>query len=175
MKKSKNLKKLLASMFVFFTLLVFIAIPGFSADSVVKVTLLHLNDIIPPGKITEYDFIRIMPFGGDVISVKMRGRLLKHVLDQGRKNRGTGGYLQTANVSLNEDGSKWLIKGKKLKSGKKYSVAINDFLLAGKESGLDYLTQDNTNITDVRNHGDIRKALISRLQKIYGGNNTDVK
>ncbi|MHC4307503.1 MAG: hypothetical protein ACYSR7_02630 [Planctomycetota bacterium] len=32
-------------MVVFFTLSVFIAIPGLSADSVVKVTLLHLNDV----------------------------------------------------------------------------------------------------------------------------------
>ncbi len=135
----------------------------------------RIDDVIPPGKITEYDVIRIMPFGGDVISVKMKGRLLKRVLDQGRNNRGTGGYLQTVNVSLNEDGSKWLINGKKLKSGKKYSVAINDYLLTGKTRGLDYLTEDNKNITDVRNHGDMHKALIARLRKTYGGNNTDVE
>ncbi|MHC4321651.1 MAG: bifunctional metallophosphatase/5'-nucleotidase [Planctomycetota bacterium] len=136
---------------------------------------IRIDDVIPPGKITEYDVIRIMPFGGNVISVKMKGRLLKRVLDQGCKNRGTGGYLQTANVSLSKDGSKWLINGTKLKSGKKYTVVINDFLLAGKESGLGYLTEDNKYITDVRNHGDIRKALIARLQKAYGGKNTDVK
>ncbi len=135
----------------------------------------RIDDVIPPGKITEYDVIRIMPFGGDVISVKMKGSLLKQVLDQGRKNRGTGGYLQTANVRLSEDGSKWLINGRKLKSGKKYNVAINDFLLTGKESGLDYLTEDNKYITDVKNHGDIRKALITQLQKTYGGKNADVK
>ena len=41
MKKSKNLKKLLAAVLVFFTLSIFIAIPGLSADLVVRVTLLH--------------------------------------------------------------------------------------------------------------------------------------
>jgi hypothetical protein len=45
MKKSKNLKKLLAAVLVFFTLSIFIAIPGISADLVVRVTLLHLNDV----------------------------------------------------------------------------------------------------------------------------------
>ncbi len=128
----------------------------------------RIDDVIPPGEITEYDVIRIMPFGGDVMSIKMKGRLLKRVLDQGRKNRGTGGYLQTVNVSLNEDGSKWLINGNKLKSGKKYKVAISDFLLTGKESGLDYLTEDNKNISDIRNQGDMRKALITQLKKTYG-------
>jgi len=127
----------------------------------------RIDDVIPPGKITEYDVIRIMPFGGDVVSIKMKGRLLKRVLGQGRKNRGTGGYLQTANVRLNKDGSKWKINGKKLKSGKKYNVAISDYLLTGKESGLDYLTEENKNITDIRNHGDIRKALIEQLRRTY--------
>ena len=45
MKKSKNLKKLLAATFVYFLLSVFTAIPGLSAGPVVKVTLLHLNDV----------------------------------------------------------------------------------------------------------------------------------
>ncbi len=128
----------------------------------------RIDDLIPPGKISEYDVIRILPFGGDVVSVKMKGRLLKRVLDQGKRNRGTGGYLQMANVSLSEDGTKWFINGKKLKSGRKYKIAISDFLLTGNESGLGYLTEDNKNITDIRRHGDIRKALIARLQKIYG-------
>ena len=45
MMKWKNLKKLLAAMFVFLLLSAFIAVPGLSADPVVKVTLLHLNDV----------------------------------------------------------------------------------------------------------------------------------
>ena len=45
MKKSKNLKKLLAAVLVFFTLSIFIAIPELSADLVVRVILLHLNDV----------------------------------------------------------------------------------------------------------------------------------
>ena len=45
MKKSKNLKKLLAAVLVFLTLSIFIAIPELSADLVVRVILLHLNDV----------------------------------------------------------------------------------------------------------------------------------
>ncbi|GAX60206.1 5'-nucleotidase/2',3'-cyclic phosphodiesterase and related esterase [Candidatus Scalindua japonica] len=130
----------------------------------------RIDDVIPPGKVTEYDILRIMPFGGDVLSVKMKGSLLKRVLDQGRKNRGTGGYLQTINVILSNDGSTWQITGIKLKPEKIYNVAINDFLLTGKEIGLDYLTEENKDISDVGNHGDMRKALIAILKKMYGGN-----
>ncbi len=41
----ENLKKLLVAKVVFLFLAAFIAVSGLSADSVVKVTLLHLNDV----------------------------------------------------------------------------------------------------------------------------------
>ena len=45
MKNRENFKKFLAATFVFYTLSAFIAVSGLSADPVVKVTLLHLNDV----------------------------------------------------------------------------------------------------------------------------------
>lgn len=83
-------------------------------------------------------------------------------------NRGSGGYLQTTNVTRNTDDSGWLIEDQPLNDDQTYSVAINDFLLTGSETGLDYLTSDNPDVSDVSDHGDIRRALIDELKSEYG-------
>lgn len=124
---------------------------------------IRIDDIIPPGSLTEYDVIRILPFGGETVSVEMTGTLLKQVLDQGRANAGNGGYLQTANVATDGSGN-WFISGEPLAETRAYLVAINDFLLTGNEQGLDYLTPDNSGLKVLETHGDIRKATIEQLK-----------
>jgi 5'-nucleotidase/UDP-sugar diphosphatase len=129
---------------------------------------IRIDDVIPPGEITEYDVIRILPFGGTVLSVEMQGDLLQQVLNQGQANRGSGGYLQTANVE--RDGSTWLINGRPLDTGQTYTVAINDFLVSGREQNLGYLSQDNAGLRVVAETVDVRQALIDQLQATYGTN-----
>ena len=97
--------------------------------------------MIPAGPVSQYDVIRILPFGGKVLAVSIEGKVLKQVLDQGQVNRGMGGYLQTANVEFTA--GSWHIGGQPLEPGRPYRVAINDFLLSGRESGLGFLTADN--------------------------------
>ena len=124
---------------------------------------IRIDDVLPPGEVTQYDVIRIMPFEGQVILVEMRGSLLEQVLNQGLANKGTGGYLQTAGVSRHEQG--WLIGDTVLNPQQNYKVALNDFLLTGKEIGLDYLTLEHPEIKLIREEEDIRFALIQQLQK----------
>ncbi len=126
---------------------------------------IRIDDVIPPGDVTEYDIIRTMPFGGTVLSVQMSGSLLLRVLDQGRANAGTGGYLQLANVTRNPGGDGWLVDGAAVDVGRSYAVAINDFLLTGREIKLDFLTRDNPDVTVVSEHGDVRQSLIAELQR----------
>ena len=126
---------------------------------------IRIDDVIPPGEITEYDIIRTLPFGDTVVSAQMSGSLLLRTLDQGRANAGTGGYLQTANVARNTGGDGWLVNGAALDVGRSYSVAINDFLLTGREIKLDFLTRDNPEVTVVSEHGDLRQTLIAELQR----------
>ena len=57
---------------------------------------IRIDDVIQPGTLIEYDVIRILPFGGDVVSVDMKGSLLDSVLTQGVANAGTGGFLHHA-------------------------------------------------------------------------------
>ena len=51
----------------------------------------RIDDVITPGPFTEYDAIRVLPFGGEVVTVRVPGALLARVLDQGVANAGTGG------------------------------------------------------------------------------------
>jgi 5'-nucleotidase len=129
---------------------------------------IRIDDVLPAGDVTEYDIIRTMPFGGTVLSADMRGNLLQRVLDQGLANRGTGGYLHSAGVTQAPTGGTWLVNGQALDPAKTYGVAINDFLLSGREIRLDFLTRDNPDVSGVGEHGDIRKALIEELASTYG-------
>ena len=126
---------------------------------------IRIDDVIPPGEVTEYDIIRTLPFGDAIVSVQMSGSLLLRTLDQGLANAGTGGYLQVSNVTRNPGGDGWQVNGAALDVGRSYSVAIVNFLLSGREIKLDFLTRDNPEITVVAEHGDIRKALIAELQR----------
>lgn len=125
---------------------------------------IRIDDVIPPGPITEYDVIRILPFGGTILTVDMPGSLLGRALSQGQQNRGTGGYLQTANVQWDEATGQWLIQGNPLDPSRTYRVAINDFLISGRETGLDYLTLDAPGVTQIATGEDIRFAVIQALQ-----------
>jgi 5'-nucleotidase len=127
---------------------------------------IRIDDVIPPGPVTQYDVIRILPFGGKVVAVEMNGALLKRVLEQGQVNKGTGGYLQTANVSQVPSSSNWLIKGQPLDSQRTYTVAINEFLISGKEKGLDFLNLQQAGIKLIAEKRDIRFTVIDQLKMI---------
>lgn len=141
------------------------AVPG-AEVSVYNSGSLRIDDILPPGVVTQYDVIRILPFGGDVVSVEMRGGLLDSVLTQGRANQGSGGFLHAANASF-QDG-RWVVGGAPLDAGRVYRVATNAFLVTGREAGLDYFTPDNPSLTEVGRHGDIRLAVIAELRRRFG-------
>ncbi len=119
---------------------------------------IRIDDVIPVGPIRQYDVIRVLPFGGRVIAVDITGALLARVLDQGLANRGSGGFLQTARVT--QDAGGWMIGGDPLEPDRTYRVAINDFLLTGKESGLAFLTSSHPSVELLGDRGEIRLRLI---------------
>jgi 5'-nucleotidase len=129
---------------------------------------IRIDDELPPGNITEYDVIRILPFGGAVTLVEMKGSLLRRVLEQGQANKGGGGYLHTANVSWSEEKNNWLITGAPLDGRRNYQVATTDFLISGKEQGLDYLNRQNPELRVINDNViEVRRALITQLQKAF--------
>lgn len=126
---------------------------------------IRIDDMLQPGPVTEYDVIRILPFGGKVVSASIRGDLLARVLDTGINNQGTGGFLQTWGVRW-QDGA-WLVQGKPLDPQAIYTVALTEFLLSGGEVNLGYLTRAASGISDVREYRDVRRAFIDELRAAY--------
>jgi hypothetical protein len=124
----------------------------------------------------------MLPFGGGLTEVEMRGSLLRRTLDAGVGNKGKGGWLQLANAVWDANSNNWKIKGEGLSITKVYRVVLPNFLLTGLETNMDFLKtapapdrQGTTNPdilsmttaapgdkTDLRS--DIRLALIHYLQ-----------
>ncbi|EKF06106.1 MULTISPECIES: bifunctional metallophosphatase/5'-nucleotidase [unclassified Tolypothrix] len=125
---------------------------------------IRIDDVIPPGPITQYDVIRILPFGGKVVAIEINGALLKKVLDQGQLNKGTGGYLQIAKVTQEANSGNWLINNQPLDVKRTYKVATTEFLISGKEIGLDFLNLQQPGIKLIAQKRDIRFAVIDQMK-----------
>lgn len=123
------------------------------------------------GSITGIDIFRVLPFGGSMLEIDIKGQLLNDVLDYGQKAAGTGAYLQRYNAEI-VDG-KWLVDGKQIVKNITYHVAISDYLIKGfdipmlKESNplvVKVYKPVTTDKADIR--ADIRKTVISFIKTI---------
>jgi len=143
---------------------------------------IRVDDILT-GTLTELDIVRMLPFGGGIAEVEMRGNLLQRTLDAGLANKGKGGYLHLGRITRDEANKRWLIGGVALDPKKVYRIVLGDFLLTGLETGMDFLktepSADGKSTTnpdvlrlakpdpkdknDLRN--DVRLALIQYLRK----------
>lgn len=128
---------------------------------------IRVDDQLPAGPIREYDLIRILPFGGNVVVVSMTGAVLRRVLDQGVLNRGSGGYLVHHRVRGDPEGG-WLINEQPLDAARTYRVALTDFLISGRERGLDYLNLQNPGVQMIRELRDVRLALKDEMVRRWG-------
>jgi 5'-nucleotidase/UDP-sugar diphosphatase len=126
----------------------------------------RIDDVLQPGPLTEYDIIRVLPFGGKVLRASFDGALLARVLDTGLTNQGTGGYLHTS-TGVTRSSAGWTINGKPLDPAARYTVGISDFLLSGGETNLGYLTRTNAGVHDVEERRDIRRAVIEELKALF--------
>ena len=144
----------------------FEAVPG-AELSLYNSGSVRVDDILPPGPITQYDLIRILPFAGQVCQATVKGDLLRQILDQGAANRGGGGYLQTVGISRDEQKG-WLVNDAPLDSKRKYKVAVNDFLLSGREENLGFFSAKNPQVkASCQERSDIRLVLKAYLARCY--------
>ncbi|QNM86205.1 bifunctional metallophosphatase/5'-nucleotidase [Polaribacter pectinis] len=118
------------------------------------------------GSITPVDIFRVLPYGGAIVKVKIKGRLLKRVLDYGVLAKGTGAYLHRFNIEKVEEN--WMIKDKTLNSNQIYTVAFSDYLLKGFD--IPFLSDKNKEVLSVYHPKeselsfDIRKAVVEYLK-----------
>lgn len=126
------------------------------------------------GVITEYDVLRMLPFGGKIYQFTTSGEILTQVLDAGVKNKGAGGYLQYQEKLKFDTNQGWLLNGKKIEKDKQYTLITNDYILTGKENNMDFMNPEtNPKIKNVISsddsnspQSDIRKAVIVYLEKM---------
>ena len=79
------------------------------------------------GDINSIDIFRVLPFGGPVLKVEMKGSLLKKVLQYGENATGSGAYLQRSNIQfINKT---FTINNKNISSSTIYTVALSDYLI----------------------------------------------
>jgi len=77
------------------------------------------------GDINSIDIFRVLPFGGPVLKVEMKGSLLKKVLQYGENATGSGAYLQRSNIQfINKT---FTINNKNISSSTIYTVALSDY------------------------------------------------
>lgn len=124
------------------------------------------------GEITQYDIIRVLPFGGKILKVELKGSLLKQIIETGFSQPGSGGYLQY--YGLEQTAAGYKVKNSLIDENKVYSAAVADYLLSGMESNFGYLTKENPGIIKVTEPNpadkndlcnDVRFAVINYLEK----------
>ena len=122
------------------------------------------------GNITSMDIFRVLPYGGGVLKVKIRGNLLEKVLQYGRLKAGSGAYLQRYNAEFDKDKRQWLVNKKPINKNKIYNVAFSDYLLKGLD--IPILKPENKDVLEVYHPKseelsvDIRKSVIAYLKSI---------
>lgn len=143
--------------------------------SIVNAGSIRLDDILYP-PITQYDILRTLPFGGSIREAEVTGRLLLQVLEAGRSNVGTGGFLHYYPVQLrpltsDPTQAQWTLHGEAIDSNKVYRVAFSEFLVSGREANLGFLNKDNPEMIKLHEadtakrspKSDIRLAIIQYL------------
>jgi 2',3'-cyclic-nucleotide 2'-phosphodiesterase (5'-nucleotidase family) len=134
---------------------------------------IRLDDILQM-PVTQYDIIRSLPFGGGIREVDMKGTLLIQVLNQGKNNVGTGGFLlYNDSLQFDKNQNAWILNSHTIDPQKIYRVALTEFLLTGGEANLGFLTPDNPGIVKVYDIetavgnplADVRIAIINYLKK----------
>lgn len=124
---------------------------------------IRLDDILLPGPITEYDVIRLLPFGGKVVVADLSGALLQRALDQGDLNRGIGGFLLKDGAVRGSNG--WTVGGAPLDTLRRYKVVTTDFLVSGGEQNMSWFKAPA--LTVDRTLRDIRLVVIDELKRRF--------
>jgi 5'-nucleotidase len=126
---------------------------------------IRVDDVVQPGPLTEYDVIRILPFGGPLVRATITGRVLSDVHAAGRRNRGGGGFLHF--LGLDASGDTLRFRGAPIDPARAYSIVTVDFLMTGRQGNLEMLNRTNPEITGVRDLRDARRPMIEELSASY--------
>jgi 5'-nucleotidase/UDP-sugar diphosphatase len=122
---------------------------------------IRIDDILP-STITEYDILRTLPYGDNIIVLSVPGQILAQVLTTSLSFKGTGIFLSYCRVQTLDGGSTWSVDGSNIATnGINYTIATLDF--ARQNTGL-----NNGNVTFIQQYNVTEtQALINYLRIIY--------
>ncbi len=122
------------------------------------------------GAITSVDIFRVLPFGGSIIKVDIKGDLLEKTLNYGRIKKGEGAFLQRLNFTYDKASKQWSNSGKPVDKSKTYTVVMSNYLLKGYD--IPFLNTENKGVVKITHPSkdelahDIRKVIISYLKTL---------
>jgi len=128
---------------------------------------IRIDDVLS-GELNAIDIFKVLPYGGKVFKVDIKGSLLKEVLEYSEEKIGTGAYLQRHNMI--KKGADWYVKDAVIDSNKTYTIATSDYLLKGFD--IPFLKPSNPEVLKVQEPQesemsfDIRKAVVNYLKSI---------
>lgn len=122
----------------------------------------RIDDVVPAGPITQYDIIRILPFGGPLVTVQVTGALVAQTLLAARANTGVGGYLHAYGARV--EGDRVFVGNQPIEPERTYTVVTTEFLLTGRETRLGFFSTSNPAVTGRTNLRDVRLPLIEELR-----------
>nr|WP_202903217.1 5'-nucleotidase C-terminal domain-containing protein [Paenibacillus gorillae] len=128
---------------------------------------------IDEGVITKGDVITVLPFGNQIVTLKVSGANLKAALENGVSDypNPKGAFPQVSGIAFKIDAAKPAgerihsvnIGGKPLDAKKQYVLATNDFIAAGGDEYAMFSSSPQAGM-----YGSLDEALIAYIEKLEG-------
>ena len=121
----------------------------------------RIDDILRQ-TITQYDVLRTLPFGNNIVAISVPGLLLAQVLTTGASLKGNGMFLAYSRVESFDGGQTWFFNGSDIsKTGLEYRVATTGYVKDNTQLKTGNITVlQNSNVTQTR-------GFIEYLKKEY--------
>lgn len=124
------------------------------------------------GTLTAIDVFRMLPFGGGIVELDLRGDKLIEIMEESDGKKGNGAYLQRNKIWYSDNAKQWVVRGKPIDTDKFYHVATTDYLMLGidlkslKEGmdGMKNLERTTKDETDLRRN--IVVAVVEHLKSL---------
>lgn len=100
---------------------------------------MRIDGTIDPGPITNWDLIRMLPWGGHVCKIKVKGSTLIKLHAFGQRKRMTGDYLVWIKPHTSAENALKELEPSEFTPNSDYELAITDYLLSGEIKGLEIL------------------------------------
>ena len=89
---------------------------------------IRIDDILR-GNLSEYDILRILPFGNNLLLINVSGEIVVNVLRHGLSLKGDGMFLSYCGINTLDQGKTWFINGTEILPSidSKYRVITTDY------------------------------------------------